>query len=164
MATYETELLARVVALELEAMASIGVTKCDAVPYFFHTQEGFPYFTNRISANPIGDDGSEDLDLNRPLVIMRLIVGHVTEGYRGQPEGKLYEWGPVIKTYIQSRSNWLKTATTPYTTRMDGLQSARVIDSGGLRIFDNSGLGVNQVGREFQLQCVFDESIVQAYY
>lgn len=163
MPTYETELLARVAALEIEAMASIGVN-ADAKPYALHTQEAFPYFTNRISSNVIGDDGSEVEDFNRPLVVVRLVIGHVTEGYKGQPESKLYEWGPVIKTYIQQRTNWLKTATAPYTTRMDNLQSARIIDSGGFRIFDNSGIGVSQVGREFQLQCIFDEFIEQVYY
>lgn len=163
MPTYETELLNRLATLEKEAMATLGV-KADAKPYFFHTQEDFPYFTHRLASSLIGSDGSEDLDLNQPVVIIRLVVAHVTEGYRGQPEGKLYEWGPVIKTYIQQRTNWLQAATGPYATKMDGLQSARIIDSGGLRVFDNSGIGVNQVGREFQVQCVFDELIEQVYY
>lgn len=162
MPTYETELLNRIVALEIEAMASIGV-RVDAKPYALHAQEAFPYFTNRIFSNAIGDDGSETLDYNRPLVVMRLVIGHVTEGYKGQSESKLYEWGPVIKTYIQQRTNWLMTDTEPYTTRMDNLQSARIIDSGGFRIFDNSGIGVSQVGREFQLQCIFYEEITQIY-
>lgn len=163
MPSYETELLARVVALQLEAMASINV-RADAKPHFFHAQESFPYFTNRIAANPIGDDGSEVEDLNRPLVIMRLVVGHITEGFKGEPEGKLYEWGPVIKTYIQRRSNWLQTATGPYAARMDNLQSARVIDAGGFRAFQDSGINAIQVGREIQLQCIFDEFIEQVYY
>lgn len=162
MPTYETELLARVVALQKEAMDSISV-RADAVPYFFHTQEAFPYFTNRIAANPVTDEGSEDLDVNRPLVIMRLIVGHITEGYRGQPQGKLYEWGPVIKTYFQARM-WLQTASGPYAERMDDLIAARVIDSGGFRQFQDSGVGAITVGREFQLQCQFTESIEQVYY
>lgn len=163
MATYETELLSRLCALEKEAMTSLGVVAY-AVPYALHTQETFPYFTNRVSSNPVTDDGSEDLDLNNPLVVVRLVIGHVTEGYKGQPESKLYEWGPVVKSYIQQRSNWLQCAAAPYNTRMENLQSARVTDNGGFRIFDNSGLGVNQVGREFQIQCVFYESIEQVYY
>jgi hypothetical protein len=163
MATYETELLNRLAALEIEAMASIGVN-ADAKPYALHVNERFPYFTNRIASNPVGDDGSEVEDLNQPLVIIRLVVGHVTEGYRGEPEGNLYEWGPVVKTYIQKRSNWLTTATGPYTARMSHLQSARVTDNGGFRIFENSGLGVNQVGRELQVACIFDEFIEQVEY
>jgi hypothetical protein len=162
MATYETELLARVVALQKEAMTSINV-RADAVPFFFHTQEDFPYFTNRIAANAVTDEGSEDLDVNRPLIIMRLIVGHVTEGYRGQPEAKLYEWGPVVKSYFQARM-WLQTATGPYAERMDELKLARVIDNGGFRHFQDSGVAATQVGREIQLQCEVYESIEQVYY
>lgn len=161
MATYETELLNRLAALEIEAMASIGVV-ANAKPYALHTQEIFPYFTNRISQNPVTTDGREVLDYNRPLVIIRLVVAHATEGYRGQPEANLYEWGPVVKTYIQSRM-WLQSAA--YPLRMNNLSAeSRVTDNGGFRIFENSGLNVNQVGRELQVQCVFDESIEQVYY
>ena len=163
MASYETELLNRLCALEIEAMASIGVIAY-AKPYALHTQETFPYFTHRITSNPVTDNGSEDLDLNNPLAIVRLVVCHVTEGYKGQPEDKLYEWGPVIKTYLQNRTNWLQTASGVYHARMNNLQSARVIDSGGFRIFENSGIAVNQVGREFQVQCIFDESVEQVYF
>lgn len=162
MPSYETELLNRVVALELEAMASVGI-KADAKPYFFHTNEGFPYFTNRIASNLISDDLSEVEDINKPLVIMRLIVGHLTEGYKGQPESKLYEYGPLVKSYIQNRSDFLQCATAPYNTRMDGLRYCKIIDAGGFRIFEDSGIGARQVGRELQLQCEFDEFIEQVY-
>lgn len=161
--SYETELLERLCLLEVEAMATIGVTAY-AKPYALHTQETFPYFTHRITANPVSDNGSEELDLNNPLVIIRLVIGHATEGYKGQPEGKLYEWGPVIKTYIQNRTNWLQAASGPYQARMENLIAARVIDNGGFRIFENSGISVNQVGREFQVQCSFTEPIEQEYY
>lgn len=160
MPTYETELLNRCVALELEAMASIGVS-ADAKAWFFHVQESFPYFTNRIAANQIGDDGSQDEDVNNPLVIARLIVGHITEGYRGQPESKLYEWGPIVKTWI-NRRQWLTSAA--YPLRMNDIRSARVIDAGGFRAFQDSGIGTIQVGREIQIQCIFDELIEQVKY
>ena len=163
MATYETELLNRLCALELEAMTSISV-RADAKPYFIHTQDSFPYFTNRVATNPRGNDGSEELDLNNPLVIIRLVVAHVTEGVRGQPEGKLYEWGPIVSSYIENRSNWLQCAAAPYNTRMAYLQEARVTDNGGFRVFTDSGIGALQVGREIQVQCIFDESVTQVYF
>lgn len=160
MASYENELLARMVALEIEALASIGVP-ADAKPYFFHTQEAFPYFTNRIAANGVTDDGSEVFDINNPLIIMRLVVGHVTEGYKGEPESNLYEWGPVVKTYIQS-CQWLQSAA--YPDRMNRLFIGHVSDNGGFRVFENSGIGVQQVGRELQYQCSISEVIEQVYY
>ncbi len=163
MATYMTELLNRCVALQIEAMASINV-KCDAIPYFFHVQEKGPYFTNRIADTPVDNDGSEVTDLNQPTVIMRLVIGHITEGYRGIPEGKLYEWLPVIKTYFQTHM-WLQTESGLYTARMDNLAAmTRITNSGGLRAFENAGINQTQVGAELTLSCTFWEEINQAGY
>lgn len=158
--SYLNDLLERVVALEKEAMTSMDV-KADAVPQFYHAQEAFPYFTNRIADIPISDDGSEDVDLNSPLVIMRLVVGHITEGYKGQPEAKLYTWLPVIKIYFNERM-WL--TSEKYPDKMAGLQSARVVNGGGLRVFENAGIAAMQVGAEIQLACTFYESITQDTY
>lgn len=160
--SYLNELLARVVLLQKEAMASIGVT-ADAVPRFNHVQESFPYFTNRIADIPISDNGSHDEDVNSPIIAMRLVVSHLTEGYRGEPEARLYTWLPAIKTYFNQRM-WLQTASGIYTARMENLQSARVINNGGLRVFENAGIAAQQVGAEIQLQCIFDEFIEQEYY
>lgn len=155
MATYMTELLDRVVALQKEAMKCLDVN-ADAVPYFWHTQEAFPYFTNRIAATPVNNDGSEDTDLNQPLVIMRLVAAHLTEGYRGQSERKLYEWLPPLKTYFQQRL-WLTSRA--YPDRMDNLLQVRVTDGGGVRVFQDSGINAMQVGAELQLTCTVPEFI-----
>lgn len=164
MASYLTELLNRVVALQKEAMLSLRPSvSADAVPRFYFTGEAFPYFTNRIVDTPISDDGSQDEDVNQPVLVMRLVVAHLTTGYKGEPEARLYEWLPHIKTYFNERM-WLQTASGPYAARMDNLQSARVINGGGLRVFENAGINAMQVGAEIQLQCIFDEMIEQAYY
>ena len=158
--SYLNDLLDRVVALEKEAMTSMNV-KADAVPRFYYVGEGFPYFTNRIADTPISDDGSEEVDLHSPLVIMRLVVGHITEGYKGQPEAKLYTWLPAIKTYFNERM-WLTSET--YPDRMGYLQSARITNGGGLRVFENAGIAAMQVGAEIQLACTFYELIEQDTY
>jgi hypothetical protein len=164
MATYLTELLNRVVALQIEAMASLTpAVAADAKPRFYYTSEAFPYFTNRIVDTPISDDGSQDEDVNSPVLVMRLVVAHLTSGYHGEPEARLYEWLPHIKTYFNRRM-WLQTASGPYAARMENLQSARVINGGGLRVFENAGINAMQVGAEIQLQCIFDEFIEQVYY
>lgn len=160
MATYLTELLDRVVAMQLEAMASISVN-ADARPMFWHWQEGFPYFTNRIADNPISDDGSQDEDLNQPVLIMRFVVAHITSGYKGENERNLYEWLPVIKTWFNEHM-WLTSVA--YPARMDNLQSARIVNNGGIRAYENAGIPVIQVGAELQLACIFPEYIVQAQY
>lgn len=158
--SYETELLQRVAAMQLEAMTSIGV-KADAKPYFYHTQDDFPYFTNRIAANPRTDNGAEDFDFNTPTVVMRLVVGHLTEGYRGEVETRLYEWGPVVSTWFQEHM-WLTSAAFP--ERMDNLSITRLTDNGGLRAFQDSGIDATQVGREIQFTFTFDEYIEQDEY
>lgn len=161
MPSYETELLNRMVALELEAMASINV-RADAKPWFIHHQDSFPYFTNRIAANTRTNDGSEVFDSNNPLVIIRFVVAHLTEGVKGQPESKLYEWGPIVSTYIQERSNWLQSAV--YPDRMDDLTGATVTDNGGFRVFSDTGIGSLQVGREIAVQCIMSEFIERVGY
>jgi hypothetical protein len=135
--------------------------RADAVPYFYHVQESFPYFTNRIADNRITDDGSEDVDLDNPLVIMRFVVAHLTEGYRGEPEGKLYTWLPTIKTYFNEHM-WLQSAA--YPDRMDNLQSARIVNGGSVRPMQNDGVGAIQIAAEIQLQCIFYESLEQDSY
>lgn len=151
-------LLARCVAIQKEALASISVT-ADAKPYFLHTQESFPYFTNRIGGDEIGSD-SHDFDRDTITVIMRLVIGHATEGYVGEPETNLYTWIPVIKEYFNERE-LLQSAT--FTTAMTSLIESRITGHNGFRVFQNAGISANQVGTEFTLTCEFDESIDQAY-
>lgn len=152
------DLLARVCALDKEAMLTIGVT-ADAVPYFFHTQESFPYFTHRISDDTVDDD-SQDFDRDTYNVVIRLVIGHATEAYVGEPESLLYDAIPVIKEYFNEREELQSAA---FATAMRNLIEARVIGSSGFRVFQNAGISAQQVGTEFTLQCGFDETIDQAY-
>ncbi len=154
------ELLARCAALQIEALASLSSpVAADAKPYFIHTQESFPYFTNRVGGDEIGFD-SQDFDRDDLTVIMRLVVGHITEGYVGEPESNLYDWIPEIKTYFNERELLQSVA---YPTAMLGLIESRVSGHNGFRVFQNTGLGATQVGTEITLSCQFDESIDQAY-
>lgn len=154
------ELLNRVVAVELAWGTENSVT-VDAVPFFFHTQEAFPYFTNRVSGVEVGDDGSEDFDRDTYTVTMRLVVGHLTSGYDGAMESSLYTWMPTIKTFFNERE-WLQSAGT-YAAAMTGLIRARITAMTGLRVFDNAGVSALQVACEFTLTCEFDETIDLAY-
>lgn len=155
-----TELLLRVAALEKEALAAMTpAVVADAVPYFLHTQEAFPYFTNRIGGDAIESD-SHDFDRDEITVLMRLVIGHATEGYTGEPETKLYTYMPQIKEYINERE-LLQSAA--YPTAMLSLIESRITGHNGFRVFQNVGLSATQVGTEFTLTCSFDESIEQAY-
>lgn len=154
------ELLARVVAAQKAWGAEAGVA-VDAVPFFFHTQEAFPYFTNRVSNVIVGDDGSEDFDRDTYTVTMRLVVGHLTGGYKGEIETRLYAWMPSVKTFFNERE-WLQTPGA-YAAAMNSLIRARVTGMSGLRVFDNAGVSVLQVACEFTLICEFDETINLEY-
>ena len=161
MVSYLNELLLRVVATQKEAMLTGFALTVDAWPQFYKASETFPYFTNRIADLPITDDGSQDEDVNTPLVIMRLVVAHITSGYHGEPETKLYEWMPVIKTVFNSRM-WLTSEA--YPERMNDLQSVRVINNGRWTQEQNEGINAVQVGVEIALQCIFIEDIEQDEY
>jgi hypothetical protein len=51
-------------------------------------------------------------------IIVRLVVGHLTEGYRGQPEGSLYTYIPAVIEAVNSRE-LLQSPT--YPAALDGL-------------------------------------------
>lgn len=165
MASYLNELLARCAALEKEALDSISVVS-DAKSFFFHTQESFPYFTNRIDSVPVAGfiEGQEtEDDLTRIVdITARLVVAHLTEGYDGEPEQKLYEYLPVVEAYINARE-MLQSAA--YPTEMTEMFYSRCTTGGALRAFTQNGINgtVTQIGGELIIRCYCTERIVQAY-
>ena len=157
------ELMLRVVALEVEAMATVLPAEkvCGAVPFFIYAQDTFPYFTNRDGAGTsTNDEGGEEFDHDIYTVIMRLIIGHVTEGYIGDLETTLHSYIPTVKTYFNSRGG-LQSAT--YANALVGIRYARIINWTGLRVWQTSGINALQMGTEFTLHCELDEEIVQAF-
>lgn len=128
-------------------------------PYFWHTEETFPYLTCRTGPDTVEYD-SEDFDRDTYQLILRLVVGHVTADYKGQNEANLDIWIPGLKEYINEREG-LQSAS--YLTQPLGLIRARVTFVSGFNAFPNSGLAVVQVGTDFTVTCEFDSSIPQAY-
>lgn len=155
-------LMLRVVALEVEAMATVlsAEQTCGAVPYFIYSQDTFPYFTNRDGAGTSTSDESEEFDLDTYTVIMRLIIGHVTEGYIGDLETTLHTYIPTVKTYFNSRVSLQSVA---YPEALVGIRYARIINWTGLRVWQTAGIQSLQMGTEFTLHCELDEQIVQVY-
>jgi len=154
-----TEVKARLVEIQIEVMTSLG-EDCDAKAYFNHTQEDFPYWTNRIG--PITTESEiEDFEDDTYTFIMRLVIGHLTEGYDGEVEVNLDTWIPVIIKYFNERE-WLNTETT-YPDATQFLMLARITSCTGLRYFLSSGIADTQVGTEFTLTCEFTEDLTQAY-
>lgn len=150
----------RVVALQIEAMGALTpAVAVDAKPYFWHVQESFPYFVNRLSDFGIEGD-SEDLDTENPPIIMRLVLGHLTGSYEGENDAKLLTYIPQIIKHFNERE-LLQSAAFP--TPIPDLERARVTNCTGYRQWVHSGVGGMQVGAEFTLRCEFRNAILQAY-
>lgn len=157
------ELIDRVVALEKEALAALTPTViADAADHFFYVQGSYPYFVNRLGAI-IVDDDSEEFDTYAYEVIMRLVMGHTTEGsqgYDGEPDARLQAYIPQIITYFNQRE-LLQSAA--YPAALDDLVRARVSGCRGFTVFQQSGVGSGIIGTEFTLSVFFEEEITQTY-
>ena len=155
------ELMDRVAALETEALAALSPSvSANAVDRFFHTQAAYPYFVNRLGAISIDAD-SEDFDVYTVNVQMRLLIGHITEGYEGEVENRLQLYIPQVITYFNEHEE-LQSAT--YTAALVDLDRARVVACTGFAVFQQSGISTSLVGAEFTLQCQLTEQITQAIY
>lgn len=158
MALNYNELLARCCALEKAALEGIGI-QADCLPRFFHVQEAFPYLTHRIGSDDV-DGTSEAFDDDVVTVVIRLVVGHATSGYKGQKESVLYEMLPILKSAFNNNEQ-LQSET--YPTAMLDLVSARIGSHSGLRAFANAGIAEVQVGSELILTCQFNETLYPEY-
>ena len=165
MATIDlTETLDRIVLIEKEALAALTpAVTADAFDHFFHVQEAYPYWTNRIINQTVAGD-SEEMDNDNFTLVARLVIGHITEGYSGQPENDLYTYIPQFKTYLHAREG-LQTDQTSGPDLSDEqryLIRARIVSTTGLRAFENAGINVLQVGTEFNILCEFNEDNIAA--
>lgn len=152
--------LDRLAAIEKAALAALTpAVSADAVAYMIHQQEAFPYFTNRIGPLAVESD-SHDLDGIEVEAVVRLVVGHLTDGYRGQPESRLYAYLPAVIGTINARE-LLQSAS--YPTALTDLVQARVTASSGLRIFETAGIQARQVGAEITVVCTFTDDLTQDY-
>ena len=147
------ELLNRACKVAEEALASVKTL--ETKPYFYWFGEYFPYMTFRIGADEITDEG-EELDVDTYLVVGRLVVAHLTEGYSGEGESNLYTYIPLLKTAF-NKHPLLKSAT--YTTGMTNLNEARLNRLSGYKVFTDGGVSSIQIGCEFPLTCEFEQLI-----
>lgn len=156
------ELMLRMVAQEKEAMAALSpAVIVDAVPLFVWAQEAFPYFTNRLGTITVAqDEDSEDFDVYTYEVTLRLVIGHVTEGYKGETDTRLQRWIPHLIKFFNERE-LLQSAAYPLA--LDALTRARVASCTGFAVFANSIVGSQQVGTEITVRCEFEEPIEQQY-
>lgn len=152
--------LDRITENEIAALAALSTPEtADAKPYFYHWQESFPYFTNRVGPITMADLG-EEFDNPTYGVIMRLVIAHLTADYHGQNEDKLKLWIPQVITYFHAHP---RLQTDTYKIGLSQIEEARITNCTGFRIFQNAGISELQIGCEFTLQISFYEQIDLTY-
>jgi len=150
---------------EIEGMAALSSpVTCDAVPFYFHAQEGFPYWINRMGNFTLDvepDDWGEEMDTVVVETTARLVLGHLTADYKGINDANLQLWVAHMIEYFNEHEN-LRTTTT-YTSSLDHLIRSRCTGGIGFGVFENKAVGVQQMGAEFNLRAEFAFEIVQQY-
>jgi hypothetical protein len=153
--------------LAIEGMAALSTpVTADSVPFFFHQQEGFPYFIHRLGnfelETTADEEWGEEMDALVFNVTARLVIGHLTSDYKGLNDANLQLYVPHLIEWYNEHEN-LRTATSPYTSSLDYLIRSRCVGGIGYGVFDNRAVGVQQVGAEFNLRAEFAYEIVQQY-
>ena len=156
-------MLLRLTAIEKAGLLALSTpVTSDAVPRFFHTQEAFPYWTNRLSGftTEAGEDNyGEGIEVYTYDVTARCVLGHTTGGYNGEYEEALQVYFPHMVEYIDARE---LLQSVDYPAALLHIRRARV--SGGTPFAIFSGvLNVSQVGFEIVIRAEFDKEITQAY-
>lgn len=158
MANYDlSALMTRLVEMEKESIASVATNGVDAVSYFPYEQDDFPYWTNRIRG--MAPDYLAQDTAHYPFQIAaRLVIGHLTEGYKGEVLTKAYEYIPAVTSYFKDKPG-MNSIASP--TQMDDIfTDFEFTDVVGPVAFQNSGIGVLQVGVEF----IFTLPIIDIQY
>ncbi len=157
-----TELIARICAIEVEAMAVLGIT-CTAVPRWQYQQELCPYWRNRIVSVQLitdsGDDGQE-VDSYRYTIGSALNYANVSAGYDGEKDAELITVIPQIIQYFDEREVLQSAA---YPVGMDFLRYAYFQAAEGYVNFPYGAAGGLQMGSTFAWTCVVDKFIQQAF-
>lgn len=154
------DVMARLPLIQKAALAEIGV-ECDAVDYWPHFSEGFPYWWNRIDSMTVDDLLlTQEVDVHRYTVSMGLVIAHLTaDGFNGETTHKSYEYIPAVLDFFRSEdSRHLAIPTeASYQLQPNGLWTGEggALISGvpnGTRTISNSGIrDVQQVAIIFTL-------------
>lgn len=150
--SYLEETFLRIVAMQKECIntANGAPYNADAVPYFFYWQEDFPYWANRLQPGTPDEYYTEDYTRETYTIIMRYVVGHLTQGQVGSVESLLWVDIPIIQAYFRARIG-LTSAT--YTAFMDKLDAQNTTFNGLVRegVFHDAGIEPLQIACEFSI-------------
>lgn len=146
----------RLPVLQKAALAVIGVTNVDAVDYWPYQQEASPYFWNRVESMTV-EEVSQEMEIHRYQISMALVVGHLTQGYRGETTRNAYNYIPAVLNYFRLyKASHLydgKVYTAPPAWLWTEDNGARITGiPNGTRTLANSGVEVQQIAVVFTLE------------
>lgn len=142
------DLLMRVCAMEEEAL---GLRALDVLA---DKLDQTPYMTNGLG-QIIYENGATDRGVYN--VRMRVIIGHVTEGYKGQSERVLRKYIPQLHAFFRVRPGLTSKKfpdTPPYVSAVGAFLTGGI----GTAYFQEPGLPM-QVGSELTLRVPVEASI-----
>jgi hypothetical protein len=154
---YIQDILARLVAMEKEALDTITSSAVDAVPFWPYEQESFPYFTNRFGAMTVNyDEYSEIIQEYGRTFLVQLVVDHWNAGFTGDKADLAVQYLVLTETYFRDHPRLITSAAGSYPNEPNYLfQEMQLIGDTGLVIFQNAGIQALQYGIEFTLSIPF---------
>jgi hypothetical protein len=164
MSDYLADAAARTLAIAQEALHTVTGGKVDA-GYWPYQQDAFPYLTVRHAAMTVNPTKyAEDIESEPEQLLLRLVVGHFTEGYAGETQAKAFSYYSAIRDYFRARKTFTTAGTTygDYTDEPDYLEPDTedwISAHTGLVIFSNSGVLTPQLAYEFTLNIPYLQSV-----
>lgn len=123
----------------------------DAVPVSFYSQEGLPFWTNKIDSVVIELD-SQDIQVLTYRIRMRQVLAFVTEGWDQEAEGYIATWLPTVTLYFGQRRQLRRTSADSDVINLDPrgalLTDVNAVDGD----MQNSGIGANQFGLDYYIE------------
>ena len=157
MPSYRTDMLARLIAMEAEALDTFvaanmtGRTGIDAIPHIFYEQSTFPYILHRVGPS-LPEQISEDTNLRTFDVFIRVVIGHYTSNYKGDNEELVDEIIPLLVDYFEKHEMLTTDSgsnhTEPDYIHPDGMEIGA---TSGIVAFSLGGVGSTQIGEELGL-------------
>lgn len=130
----------------------------------FFAGESFPYFVVRAGAitfdTVTADEETEEYDQVTINLIIRHVIGHITQGYRGETAVSMYSQAGQLMEAFRNH-DLLQSAA--YPAAMLYIDQAQFISGAGFAVIESSGVGVLQVGTEHTIRVEFTYENVQDY-
>lgn len=154
--SYLDDMMTRLVDMEQEA-----ISNSVAVKFPLYTQATFPYWTNNVTEFAPGraEDEFEYDEARRVFTVeSKYVIGHITEGYTGQPQEQFWSDWITILDFFDAHPGLTSTAYPTPLQYLDA-QETTLLPSVGLARFQNSGIGADQVGGLIRQQVIFNKLI-----